>query len=104
MVEIFENLTKKINEYKNILVMSHKNTDLDGLTSSIALCTIARELGKNAYVFLQKDNSISDKVKYLADKDLVVNTYEQFNPNETLLIIVDTNSEIYVEDEKLLEI
>lgn len=104
MVEIFENLTKKINEYKNILVMSHKNTDLDGLTSSIVLCTIARELGKNAYVFLQKDNSISDKVKYLADKDLVVNTYEQFNPDETLLIIVDTNSEIYVEDEKLLEI
>ena len=96
MVEIFDNLTKKLYEYKNILVMSHKNTDLDGLISSIVVCKIARELKKN--------NEINSKIDYLKDKDYISNDCSKFTPDETLLVILDTNSKHYVEDETLLDI
>lgn len=104
MVEIFDNLTKKLYEYKNILVMSHKNTDLDGLISSIVVCKIAREFKKNSFVYLNADNEINSKIDYLKDKDYISNDCSKFTPDETLLVILDTNSKHYVEDETLLDI
>lgn len=104
MTEIFDNLTKKLQDYKNVLVMSHKNTDLDGLTSSIVICKIARQYTNNAYVYLDQKNEILSKVSYLKDKDYVINTWNGLNPDETLLVILDTNSTIYVEEERLLDV
>ena len=104
MTEIFDNLTKKLQDYKNVLIMSHKNTDLDGLTSSIVICKIARQYTNNAYVYLDQKNEILSKVSYLKDKDYVINTWNGLNPDETLLVILDTNSTIYVEEERLLDV
>lgn len=104
MVEIFDNLTKKLQEYQNVLIMSHKNTDLDGLTSSIVICKIARQYAKKSYVYLDENNEIISKTNYLKDTDYIINTWDNFNPDETLLVILDTNSAIYVEEERLLDI
>ena len=60
MVEIFDNLTKKLQEYQNVLIMSHKNTDLDGLTSSIVICKIARQYAKKSYVYLDENNDLQE--------------------------------------------
>lgn len=104
MNEVFENLTKKLNEYTNIIVVSHKNTDLDGLTSSLVICKIARQFNKKSYVFLHSDNEVIDRIAYLHDHDYIMSDFDAFEPDETLLVVLDTNSRIYVEEEKLLDV
>lgn len=104
MYEIFNRLTKKIKEYENILIMSHKNTDLDGLASSILMCEIARKLGKNSNVFLNEKNDNVKKVETLFDNDFLTSSFENYDVDKTLLVILDTNSYVYVEEPKLLDI
>ena len=104
MIEIFNSLTKKIKEYQNILIMSHKNTDLDGLASSIVLAKIARKFKKESYVYINEMNETVEKVLQMFDQSLITSNCEKFKSEETLLIVVDTNSTIYVEEEKLLDI
>ena len=104
MFEVFAKLTKKLKEYKSVLIMSHKNADLDGLTSSLLLCQIARKLGKMSNVYLAEKNSNVLKVDNLFSDDLLTSNCEKYIPSETLLVIVDTNSFIYVEEPKLLDI
>lgn len=104
MFEVFDKLTKKIKEYKNILVLSHKNTDLDGLTSSLLMCQIARKLGKTSNVYLTEKNSNVKKVDNLFSDDLLTSNCEKYIPEETLLVVLDTNSAVYIEEPKLLDI
>jgi len=104
MQEVFDNLTKKLKEYNNVLIMSHKNTDLDGLTSSIILCEIARKFKKNSNIFLTEKNDNVKKVENLFDNSLITSNCEKYSPDETLLVVVDTNSCVYVEEPKLLDI
>ncbi len=104
MIEVFDNLTKKLKEYKNVLIMSHKNTDLDGLTSSIVVCEVARKFKKEANVFLAEKNSSVKEVENLFPLDIITSNCEKYIPDETLLVILDTNSGKYVEEPKLLEI
>ncbi len=104
MIEIFNSLTKKIKEYDSILIMSHKNTDLDGLASSIVLAKIARKFKKEAYIYINELNETINKVANMFDLELITANCEKFDSEKTLLIVVDTNSAIYVEEEKLLSI
>ena len=104
MIEVFDNLTKKIKEYQNILIMSHKNTDIDGLTSSIVICEVARKFKKEANVFLAEKNNCVKKVENLFPSDILTSNCEKYIPEETLLVILDTNSETYVEEPRLLEV
>ena len=104
MFEVFDKLTKKLKEYSNVLIMSHKNTDLDGLTSSLLICQISQKFGKIANVYLNEKNSGISKVDDLFPNDLLTSNCEKYIPDETLLVILDTNSEIYVEEPELLNI
>lgn len=104
MFEVFDKLTKKLKEYKNVLIMSHKNTDLDGLTSSLLICQIARKFGKVSNVYLNEKNSNVSKVDDLFSDDFLTGNCEKYDSEETLLIVLDTNSFIYVEEPKLLDI
>ncbi len=104
MFEVFEKLTQKIKEYDNILIMSHKNADLDGLTSSILLCQIARKFKKKSNVFLTEKNSNVKKVEELFDNSLLTNDFNGYDYDNTLLVILDTNSFVYVEEPKALSI
>ena len=104
MLEVFDKLTKKLKEYDSVLIMSHKNTDLDGLVSSIVLCEIARKFKKVANVFLNDKNNSVKKVEKLFNEDLITSNCEKFLPDKTLLVVLDTNSCVYVEEPKLLEV
>ena len=104
MLEVFDNLTKKLKEYSNVLIMSHKNTDLDGLTSSIIICEIARKFKKQSNIFLKEINNSIKKVENLFDNNLITSNCEKYLPDETLLVVLDTNSSVYVEEPKLLDI
>ena len=98
---IFDKLTKKIREYEKIIITSHKNPDLDGLTSSIVLASIARKFNKEAFVYLNEENISTTKVKELVGASYFVDKYNV--DKNTLLIIVDTSSELYISSEKMLE-
>ncbi len=98
---IFNKLTKKIREYEKIIITSHKNPDLDGLTSSIVLASIARKFNKEAFVYLNEENISTTKVKELVGTSYFVDKYNV--DKNTLLIIVDTSSELYISSEKMLE-
>ena len=104
MHEVFDKLTKKLKEYDKILIMSHKNTDLDGLTSSLLLCLISRKFGKTSNVYLNEKNINVKKVENLFSSDLLTSNCEMYEPDKTLLVILDTNSFIYVEEPRLLDI
>jgi len=104
MNEVFDKLTKKLKEYENVLIMSHKNTDLDGLTSSILVCHIARKFGKTSNVFLNEKNAGIKKIENLFSDDILTSNCEKYVPDDTLLVILDTNSYVYVEEPKLLDI
>ncbi len=104
MFEVFDKLTKKLKEYGSILVMSHKNADLDGLTSSILICQIARKFGKTSNVYLTEKNDNVKKVEAFFANDLITSNCEKYMPEDTLLVILDTNSVAYVEEAKLLKI
>lgn len=98
---IFDKLTKKIREYEKIIITSHKNPDLDGLTSSIVLASIARKFNKEAFVYLNEENISTTKVKELVGTSYFVDKYNV--DKNTLLIIVDSSSELYISSEKMLE-
>lgn len=98
---IFDKLTKKIREYEKIIITSHKNPDLDGLTSSIVLASIARKFNKEAFVYLNEENISTTKVKELVGTSYFVDKYNV--DKNTLLLIVDTSSELYISSEKMLE-
>lgn len=98
---IFDKLTKKIREYEKIIITSHKNPDLDGLTSSIVLASIARKFNKEAFVYLNEENISTTKVKELVGASYFLDKYNV--DKNALLIIVDTSSELYISSEKMLE-
>lgn len=98
---IFDKLTKKIREYEKIIITSHKNPDLDGLASSIILASIARKFNKEAFVYLNEENISTTKVKELVGASYFIDKYN--NDKNTLLIIVDTSSELYISSKKMLE-
>ena len=104
MFEVFNKLTSKLMEYNQILVMSHKNSDLDGLTSSLLMVEVARSFGKESSVYLTEKNRNVKKVDGLFSDNLLTADSKKFVPEETLLIILDTNSFVYVEEPKLLDI
>ena len=52
MNSFFEKLDKEISKHKNIIIMGHKNPDLDCIGSSLGLY---KAIEKNVYIFKTKD-------------------------------------------------
>ena len=103
-------LQELIMESDNVLIMGHKIPDMDCIGAAVGLADACRENGKNARVVLSDINiSIRALCEYLGDtggyENLFIKpkeTSEYIRPN-TLLIVVDTQNEGYVETPELLE-
>lgn len=52
MKNIFNKITKQIEENKNIIIIAHKGMDLDAIGSSLCLYKIVQSFNKNPYIFL----------------------------------------------------
>ena len=61
MQQTFENLTKLIQEYDKIIIMSHKNMDLDAFGSSLCLYNIVN-FNKECYIYLNQ-RKINETIK-----------------------------------------
>ena len=94
METLFNKLTEVLSKYDRVIIMSHKNPDLDAMGSSMGLFRILTEMGKEAYIFLEKkdpkeyNSSVKqalEKVKYI--EYLYPNTYQEKLDENAVLII-----------------
>ncbi len=103
-------LEQIIIESKNVMIMGHTNADIDCMGSSLGMYRLAKALGKETYVVnnttgLSVDNFIQALKEEKEYNEVLISKSEAFNKisEETLLIIVDTHKNSYVEIPELLE-
>jgi len=90
--------------------MGHVNPDIDSLGSSLGIYRLAKSLGKGAFIVNNNSGvSIEQYIEILKEdeeyKDVFLNKTEALNEitEDTLLVVVDTNKNNYVEVPELLE-
>lgn len=100
---LFEKLSDNIKSHSNIVLMTHKRPDLDGMSCCIALAKIIESMKKTAYIVPPKEQvnvSLEKGMKAVVDAGVKINFMEDskiINEN-TLLIILDTQKPELVED------
>jgi len=103
-------LEELMKESEQIMIMGHKNPDIDAIGSALGIYRLAKSLDKKANIVATTEGlalkellqSLSEDEEY---KDVIINkevAENQITP-ETLLIVVDTNKSTHVEMPELLE-
>ena len=102
-------LEQIITEAENVIIMGHANSDIDSIGSSLGIYRLAKSLEKEAYIVntvsgLSIDSFIEALKKEDEYKSIFINKTEALNKitKETLLVVVDTNKNNYVEVPELL--
>jgi len=106
---IAQALQELISESKNVVIMGHKNMDADCLGSALGVHRIAKSLGKDAYILFNNHgialtgllNRLS-KDKYYENVLLDTNEILSKIGPDTLLVVVDTHKNDYVESQEVL--
>ena len=103
-------ISRVIKESDNVMIMGHKNIDIDAFGSALGLYKLSKSLGKECYIvsepegkslekFLDVFKSQEEYKNVILKEDEAVDLIEE----NTLLIIVDTHKTSYVEFPELLE-
>lgn len=107
---IAHSLKNLIYESSNILIMGHKNPDMDCLGAAVGLWSTIKQMGKNCNIILDNDrNAIEYYMKKLKLDSKYDNTFisrddAEKNINEkSLLIVVDVHNKGYVSNIDLVE-
>ena len=103
-------LKELIYESSNVLIVGHKNPDMDCFGSSIGLSSVVKQLGKPCNIILGNETAAIDYFLSKLKEDARYNnlfisiedSYEQIN-EKTLLIIVDVHNSGYILDKGILE-
>lgn len=107
---IASSLTEHIHASDHVMIMGHKNSDLDCVGTAIGLwSSITKDLKKPAHVVVCKEQSLAKPLIYSMEKDGSGNMFME--PKEalssftdkTLLIIVDTHTPSFLESLELYE-
>jgi len=103
-------LMELIGQSSHVLVMGHKNADLDSIGAAMGICCLCRKKGKTFNIVLDvNNNAANDLVKEIAQtpeyRDVFISGQEALlrSDNRTTLIVVDTNRPDQVENRHLLE-
>lgn len=107
---LYNKLTENIKSHSNIIIMTHKHPDLDGMGSAIALSKIIKSMKKESYIVFPKEQvnvSLTKGIQVLKDNNIIINfkKYEEIKKlieEETLLIVLDTQKPLLVENSELL--
>lgn len=107
---IAQALRELIFESSNILIMGHKNPDMDSFGSAVGLWSAIRQLGKTCNVVIDNDinaidyymNKLKSDSKY---DNLLISSGEAEKAinDKTLLIIVDVHNKGYVNNLSIVE-
>ncbi|MBP3597690.1 MAG: DHH family phosphoesterase [Clostridia bacterium] len=106
---ISHTLSDLIANSKNVIIMGHKNIDIDALGSAMGLYRLATSLGKEAYIATEPKGSSLGKFWNILSIDndyssviLDLESALKAISSDTLLIVVDTHKTNYVEFPDLL--
>lgn len=106
MATIYQKLSSVLKNNKNILIMTHKNPDLDGFSSALCLNKIIENYNNNSDIILPKnklDKTINNSIKLLKCKNIAVNFVNKIDKKYDLLIIVDTSKKELLENQNVLD-
>lgn len=107
---IAQALRELIFESSNILIMCHKNPDMDAFGASVGLWSAIRQLGKGCNIIIDNDTNAIDYYINKLKKDskydnLLISSSdaEKIINDKTLLIIVDAHNKGYVSNLSIVE-
>lgn len=99
-----------INISSNVLVMGHRNADLDALGASVGVAMICKALGKDAKIVMSSETTLAMPLA----KHLIANGYDdllvepqdahEYIEANTLLVIVDTHRKNFIEYPELFDL
>ena len=95
-------------ECKKVVIMGHKNPDIDAMGAALGIYRLAKSLNKEIYIVTDiQSASIKEFIESTQEdySDVFINKELAINKtdDETLLVIVDTHKKSYVEQPELLE-
>lgn len=103
-------ISRIIEESENVLIMGHKNIDIDAIGSALGLYRLSKTLEKKCYIVSEpKGKSLGKFIDVLQSqdeyKDVIVTEEEaeKLIKERSLLIVVDTHKVSYVEFPNLLD-
>ena len=108
---VFEKLNEIIKQYDSVIVMGHKDPDLDSLGSCLGLIEIIESFNKKGYLFLNEkhlenyNTNINQAFKKMEKHIICINesSYKRISGN-TLLIITDVHIKERLEYPKLISL
>jgi len=102
-------LRELIDQASNVLIMGHKNCDIDCLGAAIGIYRVAKNRNKEVYIVLNSSNPTIDKFVSKIEKsneyeNIFIATTDALDKvsSKTLLIIVDTHRPKYTEAPELI--
>ena len=103
-------LAELVRDSSRVLVMGHRNADLDALGAAVGVCCLARKCGTRVNIVIDRErNAVKPLVERLLNepeyRDAFMSPQEAMvaADGRTLLVVVDTNSPTQVEDPDLLD-
>lgn len=103
-------LEKLIKESENVIIMGHKNPDMDSIGSSLGIAKLAKVLEKDTFIISETAGKPVESFMEELNKDekyekLFINKQEALNKvtENTVLIIVDTHKKGLIEVPELLQ-
>ncbi|MCD7819404.1 MAG: DHH family phosphoesterase [Lachnospiraceae bacterium] len=103
-------LRELIGARERVIVMGHKNTDIDSLGASVGVCSAAMRSGKPVHIVLSEMTAgirpwvsmLKDNLEYAEDVFVTHEQAIQLTNQDTVVVVVDTNRPNMVECEELL--
>ncbi len=103
-------LRELIQQSESVIIMGHKNADLDCLGAAMGIVSISRSLGKTAYILRQEfDDTASFVVRKALEDPLYKDVFitqallGEIISTKTLVIVVDTHALSYVDAPDIIE-
>ncbi len=104
-------LTEHIKKSDKVLIMGHKNSDLDSMGSAIGVWAAAQKgLNKQSYIVVDKNTSlamplIDEMMQAYPDRRIFIEPYEALQEvsEKSLIVVVDTHSNTFTESTELLK-
>ncbi|MBE6731517.1 MAG: DHH family phosphoesterase, partial [Ruminococcaceae bacterium] len=109
---IASTLLEQIRQNNKVLIMGHKNSDMDCVGAAVGLYSaITSSINKPVNIVIDKERTLALPLIQMVESqcgrdDIFITPYEarQQANEKTLLIVVDTHSYVFVEDPHLLDI
>lgn len=107
---VAQSISNAIEDSDNVIIVGHKNIDIDAIGSALGLYRLSKTLNKDCYIVSEPTGKSLGKFLEILKNDeeykniiLTENEGMQIITDNTLLIVVDTHKTSYVEFPELLD-